>query len=129
MNLTENTEKTKILKHRFTVGRDKLDDNGQLAICTLLIEITSLNDKIIVSNMGTLDYEKIISSQYHLNFLAKAHLSDVVELQSKSIVIDSHSIEIEISVWKKKGKKAALIADGYFAFDTGEIIPKTWSLL
>jgi hypothetical protein len=129
MNVATNTENIKLLKQEFTVERDKLDDKGQLSICTLLIEITSLNDKVIVDTLGTLDYEKIISSRYQLNFLAKAHLSDVVELRSRSSVNDARAIEIELSVWKKKGKRSALLADGHFVFDTGGIIAKSLSLL
>ena len=129
MNTKENQSSNKILKRQFTVSTDNLDDNEQLAICTLLKEITKLNDTTIVETMGTLDFEKIISSQCKLNFLAKAHLSDLVELRSESTVSDNTTIEIKVSVWKKKGKRSALLADGYFVYDTEDIIARPLSLL
>ena len=129
MNTKDSEQTTKILKRQFTVNTDNLDDNEQLAICTLLKEITKLNDATLVETTGSLDFEKITSSRCNLNFIAKAQLYDVVELRSESTVSDNTIIEIKLSVWKKKGKRTALLADGYFVFDTEDIVARPLSLL
>ena len=129
MNTKNSEQTTKILKRQFTVNTDNLDDNEHLALCTLLKEITKLNDATLVETTGSLDFEKIISSRCNLNFIAKAQLYDVVELRSESTVSDNTIVEIKLSVWKKKGKRSALLADGYFVYDTEDIVARPLSLL
>jgi len=129
MNTKNSEQTTKILKRQFTVNTDNLDDNEHLALCTLLKEITKLNDATLVETTGSLDFEKITSSRCNLNFIDKAQLYDVVELRSESTVSDNTIVEIKLSVWKKKGKRSALLADGYFVYDTEDIVARPLSLL
>jgi len=104
------------LSNDFIVRDDHVNDEGTLATCNLLREITSLYDKAIVVAFGDLSVYKILTSSYQLNVINQAHLGDQLRFQSDAIIYFGVSLEVTITV-NKQGKKNQTLATGHFIFN------------
>ena len=104
-----------VMKRAFFVRDKNLNEDGTLDTCTILNEIASLNDKVILNTYGYLDYDNIITWHYHFSISGEAGLDDVIELESRYLVTED-ALEIKLSVQKRIGPISEMIAEGSFVF-------------
>jgi acyl-CoA thioesterase FadM len=102
--------------NEFIVRQDDINDEGILATCNLLREITSLYDQAIVLAFGDLSYYRVVTSSYQLDFLKHAYLGDKINIQSDASVHFGLSLEVNITV-HKKNKRNEVLATGNFIFN------------
>jgi|GEM_PF-2807860 len=106
----------RILKRTFYVRDRNLNEDGTLDVCKILKEIVFLNDQVIVSAYGALDYNSLMTWHYNISFNGEAALYDYIELESRYVVTADNKLSIQLYVSKGSGDRNETIAEGNFVF-------------
>ena len=110
-----------ILKRTFYVRDRNLNEDGTLDVCKILKEIVFLNDQVIVSAYGVLDYNSLMTWHYNISFNGEAALYDYIELESRYVVTADNKLSIRLYVSKGLGDGNETIAEGNFVFASNAV--------
>ena len=111
----------RILKRTFYVRDRNLNEDGTLDVCKILKEIVFLNDQVIVSAYGVLDYNSLMTWHYNISFNGEAALYDYIELESRYVVTADNKLSIQLYVSKGSGDSNETIAEGNFVFASNAV--------
>lgn len=114
MTVTRPTSNLKV--KTLTVGQSEVNEQGILTNCTMLQEVTSINDNAMIAAFGKLNFEGISVSRYNLDFHGEAMLGDQLKIESTYSVSGSTSLTILIAIRKGYGAKSKAVLTGSFTF-------------
>ena len=106
----------------FKVHQIHLNDLGTLSTGKILCEIMKIYDQAIVNVFGELNFQKIVTSSYQLEFFENAYIGDKVNLKYDYVLREGQYLEIDITV-HKRSKKDQILAIGHFVF-AGKKVPE-----
>jgi hypothetical protein len=108
---------TERVKQQFSVDADHINDRGELATCIILKEIMALNDQVILTTLGSLDYYTFFTTWHRVELMNEiATAGEVVELVAEYYFTEDISLEISVTVRKSGGTRKIIMAEGYFSF-------------
>jgi hypothetical protein len=101
------------LSSSFIVRRNDINDNGILNVGKMLLEINRLYDQAIVLAFGDLNFYRVVTSLYNLEFTGHGHLGDQVHLDVDAEILFGSSLSIDILA----ATAETVIAAGRFVFE------------
>jgi len=109
-----------ILTKTINVGYLNLNQKGQLSICKMLETITNLKDEAILNALGALDFNRVVTQQYQVDFIEHAGANDRIVFQASSKKLPDNVLEITINAYKQQGKFKIPVVNGVFIFEVKE---------
>ncbi|HTN16760.1 MAG TPA: hypothetical protein VL092_03700 [Chitinophagaceae bacterium] len=117
MNTTNILYKKTVTK-TFKVSTEKINEQRVLSICSMLNAVTAINDEVIVSLLGSLDFGQISIDHFSLDVVSDALLNDVITLDAGIEIVNENRIKVRLEGIKQSSN--ALILRGTFGFSVRE---------
>ncbi|MBL7712920.1 MAG: hypothetical protein JNL13_10660 [Chitinophagaceae bacterium] len=115
---TANILYKKTLSKTFKVSPEKINEQRVLSICSMLHAVTAINDEVIVSLLGNLDFGQISIDHFSLDVVSDALLHDVITLDAGIEIVSENRIKVRLEGIKQSGN--TLILRGSFGFSVRE---------
>lgn len=116
MKLPEIKKCDDVYKYQYTISKKDLNHSGCWDVSKILIKINIVNSFIIQTLFAGINYDKLLNTRQHIDFLGMAVLGDEVEIESKETARDAQFSYIRVTVSKVLHKKKKVIAEGDFIF-------------
>lgn len=105
-----------LLVKTMNVAGTDVNENGLLSNCTMLQEVTQINDNAMIAAFGKLNFEGISVARYNINFHNEAVLGDQLKIESTYSVYDKTNLTVIVAVRKTDGQKNTTVLTGSFTF-------------
>lgn len=113
---TNNILYKKVVSKTFRVSHEKINELNVLSMCSMLSAVTNINDEVIVTLLGNLDFGKISIDHFSLDVISNAMLNDQIVLNSYIEIISGDRIKVRLEGYKKTGGRDVIILNGSFGF-------------
>lgn len=108
----------KTVTRTFKVSPEKINEQRVLSICSMLSAITAINDEVIITLLGSLDFGQISIDHFSLDVVSDALLNDVIILDAGIEIVNENRIRVRLEGLKQSCN--ALILRGSFGFSVRE---------
>lgn len=108
----------KTVTRTFKVSPEKINEQRVLSICSMLSAITAINDEVIITLLGSLDFGQISIDHFSLDVVSDALLNDVIILDAGIEIVNENRIRVRLEGLKQSSN--ALILRGSFGFSVRE---------
>jgi hypothetical protein len=125
---TSNILYKKVVSRTFKVSNEKVNEQHVLSICSMLNAVTAINDEVIVTLLGSLDFGPISIDHFSLDVISNALLNDVITLNAYIDIISGDRIRVGLEGYRKTKGVDTIILSGSFAFTIQEVQLLRYSL-
>lgn len=108
----------KTVRKTFKVSPEKINEQRVLSICSMLSAVTAINDEVIVTLLGSLDFGQISIDHFSLDVVSDALLNDVIILDAGIEIVSENRIRVRLEGLKQSSN--TLILRGSFGFSVRE---------